>query len=476
LSWPANLDMMEKETGMERKIRAYDSLKNRVRHEPGGRMMYFRKKPVMIPLLVFAVYASLLGVYFWYTAPVRVPAEFAGTAADPAVYMTNGQLDDIESMRPWLRWVFFVTPPLQWLALWLLLTGGTAVRWRKALERTRLPPAVRYPVFVFFVWAVSSLAAFPFRFASYRVSYAHGVATQSVPGWLRDWSVSFLLDYAAVLAALGAAQWLMSRGGRWKGKLWLLSVPFIAFYMYIQPVFISPLFVDIRPMSDERLERSILELARRADIHAGRVFEAEMSSKTNAVNAEVRGLGSTLRIVVWDTALEQLGEEELLQVMAHEIGHYVKRHLEWAAAGYALWSLVLIAAVGTLYERLAASRGGRWGIRRPSDMTGVPLMLLLVSVALFVCQPAANAISREAERAADLYALELTGNAEAEIAFIQKTARTSLSDSYPPLLSRLYSTHPSDLERIAMALRFSEERSGNDRPGKDRPGEERRGG
>lgn len=440
-----------------------------------------RRTTLVAPLLLFALYAVLMGVYFRYTAPVKVPAEYAGTVADPAMYMTKGQLESIESMRPWLRWFFFVTPPLQWLALWLLLASGTAARWREALERARLPLAIRYPVFVFCVWSVSSLAVLPLRFASYRVSYAHGVATQSVPGWLRDWAVSFLLDYATVLAALGAAQWLMSRGGGWKGKLWLLSVPFIAFYMYIQPVFISPLFTDIRPMSDERLERSILELARRADIRADRVFEAEMSSKTNAVNAEIRGLGSTLRIVVWDTALEQLDEEELLQVMAHEIGHYVKRHLEWAAAGYALWSLVLIAAVGALYERLAASRGACWGIRRPSDMTGVPLILLLVSMALFVCQPAANAISRESEKSADLYALELTGNAEAEIAFIWKTAATSLSDPHPPLLSRLYGTHPSDLERIAMALRFSEKQSGkglpgNDRPGKDEPWEERRGG
>jgi len=434
-----------------------------------------RTRSVPAALLMFAVYAAVMAAYFGYTAPVRVPAEYAGTAADPAVYMTPGQLESIESMRPWLRWFYFVIPAFQWLVLWLLLAGGAAFRWRKALERARLPMAVRYPVFVFFVWSVSSLAVLPLRFASYRVSYAHGVATQSAPGWLRDWAVSFLLDYVTVLAAGGAAQWLMSRGGKWKLKLWLLSVPFIAFYMYIQPVFISPLFTDIRPMSDERLERSILELARRADIRADRVFEAEMSSKTNAVNAEIRGLGSTLRIVVWDTALESLGEEELLQVLAHEIGHYVKRHLEWAAAGYMLWSLVLIAAVGGLYERLAARRGTRWGIRRASDMTGVPLIMLLVSLALFICQPVANAISRESEKAADLYALELTGNAEAEIAFIRKSAASALSDPYPPLLSRLYNTHPSDLERIAMALRFAEERLGKDLPGEERIGEERRG-
>jgi len=409
--------------------------------------------------LLFVLYAALMGVYFWYTAPVKVPAEYAGTAADPAVYMTSEQLEKTESMRPWLRWFYFVTPALQWLVLWMLLAGGAAARWREALGRTRLPVFLRYPVFLLMVWAAVGLAVLPLRFAGYRVSYAHGVATQSVPDWLRDWAVSFILDYFTVLVLLGAAQWLMSRGGRWKLRLWLLAAPLIVFYMYIQPVFISPLFAEIRPMEDERLERSILELAERADIRTDRVYEAEMSDKTNAQNAQVRGIGATLRIVVWDTALESLDEAELMQIMAHEFGHYTMRHLEWATAGYVFWALVLIAGVGRLYEWIVQKWGPRRGIRRISDMAGLPLIMLLVSLALFVCQPVAFAISRESERAADRYALELTGDARAAISLTRKMAASALHDPHPPLLVRLYGTHPDDLERIVTALRFEEKRN-----------------
>jgi Zn-dependent protease with chaperone function len=419
--------------------------------------MNIRKKSVVVSLLLFAVYAALMGVYCWYTAPVKVPAEYAGTAADPAVYMTPEQLEKTESLRPWSRWFYFVVPAWQWLVLWLLLAGGAAVRWRESLERTRLPRLMRYPVFALWVWTAVSLAALPLQFARYRVSFAHGVATQSAPGWLRDWVVSFFLDYLTVLVLLGIAQRLMSRGGRWKLKLWLLSVPLIVFYMYIQPVFISPLFTEIRPMTDERLERSILELAERADIRTDRVYEAEMSSKTNAMNAQIRGIGSTLRIIVWDTTLERLSEEELLQIIAHEFGHYAMRHLEWATAGYVFWALVLIAVVGRLYERIVAKRGSRWGIRRISDMSGLPLIMLLVSLAMFISQPAANAVSRASERAADQYALELTGDPQAAVSFTRKMAASAFHDPYPPLLVRLFDTHPSDLERIVRAIRYEEE-------------------
>src|SRR5690606_39597744 len=98
--------------------------------------------------------------------------------------------------------------------------------------------------------------------------------------------------------------------------------------MFVQPVIIDPLYNDFFPLTNKELETKILELASRADIPADHVFEVNMSEKTNALNAYVNGIGSNSRIVLWDTTLERLSEDEILFIMAHEMGHYVMKRSE----------------------------------------------------------------------------------------------------------------------------------------------------
>src|SRR5690606_27504033 len=113
------------------------------------------------------------------------------------------------------------------------------------------------------------------------------------------------IGYLTLLAVSAVAFWVISRGGRWGLKLWLMSIPFTLFMMYIQPVVIDPLYNDYYRLKDPVLERKILDLAQRADIPADRVYEVDMSEKTNSLNAYVTGLGSSLRIVLWDTTLNK---------------------------------------------------------------------------------------------------------------------------------------------------------------------------
>ena len=103
--------------------------------------------------------------------------------------------------------------------------------------------------------------------------------------------------------------------------------PFTIFMMFVQPVLIDPLYNDFYPLKDKALEEQILSLADRANIPAEHVFEVDMSEKTNSLNAYVTGVGSNSRIVLWDTTLEKLTDKEILFVMAHEMAHYVEKHI-----------------------------------------------------------------------------------------------------------------------------------------------------
>ncbi|MFD0671166.1 M48 family metallopeptidase [Cohnella sp. GCM10027633] len=406
-------------------------------------------------LLLFIFYAAAMAVYAWYTSPNNVPAAYEGTAADPATFFTAEQLRDSRTLNAWRYWLFFASGPWEWFIYFALLAGGLARYWRDGLERRRLPMIVRFPLFVLLVDAAAFVLYLPIRIIGYSLSKSYGISTQPVSGWIRDKLVDFGIGYATLLVVSAVAFWIISRGRRWWLKLWLLSIPFTAFMMYIQPVIIDPLYNDYYRLKDPALEQRILELADRADIPADRVYEVDMSSKTNSLNAYVSGLGSSLRIVLWDTTLNKLNEREILLIMAHEMGHYVKHHLEWSAIGAVGASFVMLGGGGWLYARIARRRGTAWGIRGPSDMAALPLALLLMSVISFATLPVSNAVSRNAESSADAYALELIGSAEGSVTMNQTMAVVSLSDLNPPLLVKWFrSTHPSDMERIVEALAF----------------------
>lgn len=406
-------------------------------------------------ILLFVCYGLAVAVYVWYTSPHQVPEIYVGSAADPATFFTAKQLQNSEALNAMRNWIFFMSGPWEWLIYLILLSTGLARSWRENIERYKLPIYIRFPIFVLLIHTVSFVLYFPLRVIGHNLSKAYGITTQSALSWLRDKLIAFGISYLSLLAVSAVALWIISRGGRWWLKLWVLSIPFIVFMMYVQPVVIDPIYNQFTRLSNPQLEQQILELAEKADIPAHRVYEVDMSKKTNAMNAYVNGLGSSLRIVLWDTTLKRLSEKEVLLIMAHEMAHYVKHHLEWSAVGAVVSSYILLAIGGWGYRTIVRKRGALWGIRSLSDMTALPLILLILSFLSFVSLPITNYISRQAEASADRYAMELIGNAQGSISMHQKMAVAVLSDVNPPLLVKWFrDSHPSDMERILDAERF----------------------
>lgn len=401
------------------------------------------------------LYAAAIGIWLWAASGNTVPDMYKGTPADPATFLTADQLQESGVYSAQRNWLFFVSYPWEWGIYIVLLFGGFAKRWDERLARTRIPFAARLAVLAVIVSAVAFMIRLPLSAISYTLSRSHRISTQPVAGWIRDKLVAFGIDTLITLLVVVVAFWFIRRGGRWWLKLWLLSIPFTLFLMYIQPVVIDPLYNRFSPLSDSALEQKIEQLASQAGIPTERVFQVDMSAKTNALNAYVDGIGPSLRIVLWDTTLERLNDDEVMLIVAHEIGHYVMHHLEWSVVGAVGGSLALLWLGSRLLAFAIRRWGGLWGIREPGQAAALPLVLLLLSVLSFASLPVSNAVSRQAESAADRYAERLIGHSASAVSMQQKLAKATLDEVDPPWLVRLFrSTHPSAMERIADAQAF----------------------
>jgi len=157
--------------------------------------------------------------------------------------------------------------------------------------------------------------------------------------------------------------------------------------MFIQPVVIDPLFNDFYEIKNKSLEEKILSLAETAGIPSEHVYEVNMSEKTNALNAYVTGVGSNSRIVLYDTTLEKLNEDEILFIMAHEMAHYVEKHIYFGITGYLSLLFLLLFVVAKLAKKVIKKFGKLLHISSMNNLASLPLILLIVSVLTFATSP-----------------------------------------------------------------------------------------
>ena len=233
-------------------------------------------------------------------------------------------------------------------------------------------------------------------------------------------------------------------------------------FTWLGPVVLAPIFNRFDPLPDGSSARAdVVELGRRAGVDIGEVYRIDASRRGTSLNAYVDGIGSSKRVVLYDTLLADAEREELRSVVAHELGHVagddIRRGILYVA---------IVAPLGLLFVReLVGSIAGRTGIA-PDSPAAVPAYVLAISVATLVLNIPGNQLSRDIERTADQFALDLTGDAVALIDLQRRLAEVNLSEPDPPGAFRfLFGTHPTTVERIGAALAF--ERTSDPRGGED---------
>ena len=359
-------------------------------------------------------------------------------------YFSAAQVEKAESFRTGQLWLFGAQTAVE-LALLILIVRRPPARLLRVRRRHVLAGAAAAAALSVSI----SLVTLPIRAISRERAKDVGLVTQSWTGYAGDVAKSTAIG--AVLAAAGGALliFVMRRYGRsWWAPAAALVIAFGVLTTYATPVVLDPLFNKFTPLPAGKTRTEVLELARRAGVDVGQVYEMDASKRTTAANAYVTGIGRTKRVVIYDNLLKDFTPGETRLVVAHELGHV--RHDD---VPHGLLYLAIVAPFGML----AAARLGERLAPRGSLGTAaaVPAVVLAVGVLAPAITTISNQLSRGVEAHADQFSLELTRDPETFTAFQQKIAIKNVSDPDPPAVARfLLGTHPSTMERIGMALRF----------------------
>jgi STE24 endopeptidase len=368
--------------------------------------------------------------------------------ADESAYFSQAELTKARDYASGQRLLLVGSLVAEGAVLIVLATGRPAVS-RRLLERLGERPVLGGAAAAAGLSVVVAVVTIPFGIAAHERSADVGLSTQSIGAWAGDWSKGTAIG-AILAAGIGTlALTLMRRfGGRWwiPGSVGVvLGATIIS---WLAPVVIAPLFNKFKELPPGQVRTDVLDLARKADVDVGHVYEVDASRRTTAINAYVNGIGSSKRVVLYDTLLDDLNRGERNAVVAHELGHVhgadIRRGLLFVAIATPL-SLIFISAMAGAIAR-------REGVE-PGQPAFLPAFALAIAATSFVIGIAGNQLSRSVEARADTFALQLTDDPKGMIELQQQLADRNLADPDPPdAFSFLFGTHPPVIDRIGAAL------------------------
>ena len=401
-------------------------------------------------ILLFGVYAFALYVYLFHYESSGVPAALQGTVADPSTFMTEREVLLSENYSKIRNFIFLLTKPLEWFIFFFVLLMGLSRVFERWSSRPSKWAIIQIPIYVFLLSLFMFFVMLPIRYFSYIVSVNYGISIQSVQQWFVGVALDFCIDFIPTLLMVSILYFFIRKAReRWWIYVWLVTIPVTLFFAYIQPVIIEPIFNDFSAIEDKELEQKILALADEADIPANRVYEVKMADQTNAMNAYVSGIGKNTQIVLWDTTLANLSDEEILFVMAHEMGHYAHKDIykdltiDFGISFFIYW------LIAKLMKNIIQKNGPVLNIKRMEGIHSLPLYLLLSSILFFAVSPLYTAISRHQEIKADNYAIELVEDEGAGISTFQALAKSNLNEANPPIIVKWFRySHPPLVDRI----------------------------
>jgi STE24 endopeptidase len=302
--------------------------------------------------------------------------------------------------------------------------------------------------FLFAAGVAMALPGLPLDwFAQFRLEHRFGFNSSTQKTWWMDRLKGLLISLALLYPLLALVLKLSDWAGRWWWVwAWVAFVGFQFLMLVLAPVVILPLFNKFTPLSEGSLRDRLFQLAQRTGFRAHSIQVMDGSRRSRHSNAFFTGFGRFRKIVLFDTLVEQLPEQELEAVLAHEIGHYKRKHIPKMmvasmAGGLAgLFALSLLAEQGWFFDAFGF---------QPGSLVPALLIFGLVSgVATFWLSPLTHFWSRKYEFEADAFAAKVMENSAPLVRALRKLNEKNLSNLTPhPLYSGFYYSHPTLLER-----------------------------
>ncbi|HOD67218.1 MAG TPA: M48 family metallopeptidase [candidate division Zixibacteria bacterium] len=340
----------------------------------------------------------------------------------------------------------------------LILFTGLSARMRTLAQRIFRRRGLAVAGFVVLFMAVDFLLNLPFSiYRNYMVESDYGFVNQSFGGWFGEAVLSLVVACVIAIIAVSFLYWVINRFRRWWLVFMIGAIPFTIFFIVIAPVLISPLFNDFVPIQNQGLGTKLVNLAESVGIHDPDVFQINASKQSSKINAYVTGLFGTKRIVLYDTLIDNFTDDEILFVMGHEMGHYVKHHIWWGLAVALVYIGFLVWLISRIAPALIRRFQRRFGFSTVGDVASLPLLILLLTVLEFGFQPITNTYSRMQEHVCDKYGVDVTGvDGETAARAFDKLAVYNLSDPSPsPLVEFWFYDHPALEGRMAFVREYA---------------------
>jgi len=302
--------------------------------------------------------------------------------------------------------------------------------------------------FLFAVGLALALPGLPVDwYEQYRLEERFGFNTTTPGTWwidrLKGLGLSLLLGYPLLVLVLKFVEWT---GSWWWLWTWGAVLAFQLLMAVLAPVLILPLFNRFTPLPEGSLRQRLLKLAERTRFRAGSIQVMDGSKRSRHSNAFFTGFGGFRKIVLFDTLIQQLTEPELEAVLAHEIGHFKRKHIPKLLAFSAISSLAGFYLIALLADQDGFYRA--FGFEPGSIAPALLLFGLLSGAVTFWLSPLTHWWSRRYEYQADAFAAGVMNEAHSLIGALRKLNEKNLSNLTPhPLYSGFYYSHPTMLER-----------------------------
>ncbi|HUX62111.1 MAG TPA: M48 family metallopeptidase [Ignavibacteriaceae bacterium] len=308
--------------------------------------------------------------------------------------------------------------------------------------------------FVVVTGVVSSIIFFPVNYyTDFYLEHKYDLSNQTFIKWILEGAKAILVSTIIGVPVLLLFFFVLNK----YNNLWWLPFAIALFVISvilarIVPVIILPLFYKITPIENEELKTRIQNLAKNAGIKVENVYKFNMSKNTKKANAAFTGIGKSKRILLGDNLIDQYTSDEIETVIAHELGHYKRKHIIKNIIIGTVASFLTLFLISYFY-----SYSVTWfNFSSIKEIAALPLLILWMLLIGLVQTPITNLLSRKFEYEADQYAILSTGKPTAFISTLEKLTEQNLGDKNPhPLIEWFFYSHPSIERRILAIKKYS---------------------
>lgn len=306
---------------------------------------------------------------------------------------------------------------------------------------------VLFIVFILITGLAGILLFFPLNYyKEFYLEHKYGLSNQTFGKYLFENFKGLTVSLVIGIPILLIFFYVLNRFG----DLWWLPFAIILFiisvvFARLMPVIILPLFYKISPIDNDDLRIRITRLAEDAGIKVENVFKFNMSKNTKKANAAFTGLGKSKRILLGDTLLDNYSNDEIETVVAHELGHYKKKHIIKNLLIGTVTSFGTLFLIAYLYDLSL----GWFGFSSILEIAALPILSVWAMLIGLIETPLTNILSRKYEYEADEYAVSATGKPTAFISTLNKLTDQNLGDKNPhPFVEWFFYSHPSIENRV----------------------------